>query len=169
MKDIKEETQGNFEKDLNRSKLVEMEVIKLLENKFGWERIKENNDIRYDVRFNMPNVGVIDVEIKEDLECYSTGNVALEFECNGKPSGINATIANLYVYVIHCSDNVKRYILLSSNRLKEAVKNQKYISIAYAGVNWNKSRVYLFERDYFISIGKVFHTQKTKDVMRHLR
>jgi len=40
------------------------------------------------------------LEIKHDKACERTGNVAIEVECNGKPSGIETTQAQWWVWVI---------------------------------------------------------------------
>lgn len=166
--DVKELTQSNFKKDLEYARKGEMEVNKLL-RKLGCKVIKENMDSRYDLKVQFPNFdGTVDVEIKEDLMCYSTDNVAIEFECDGRPSGITSTIAKVYAYILHCSDNTKKYILLSVKNIKKAIDEEKYICIADGGVNKNKSKVYLFELDVFLSLGKIIHTKKVKDVNRFL-
>ena len=39
-------------------------------------------------------------EVKSDFLAYSTGNLFIEFESNGKPSGYNHTEAEYFLYVV---------------------------------------------------------------------
>jgi len=67
--------------------------------KMGATLISRNDDNRWD--FIMENNGVqIPYEIKTDVFCkpeYDTGNLFVEVECRGKPSGIIATKAKWFV------------------------------------------------------------------------
>jgi uncharacterized protein (DUF3820 family) len=45
------------------------------------------------------------IEVKSDRQAGRTGNMAIEFECNNKPSGITSTEADYYIYfIIYCDD-----------------------------------------------------------------
>lgn len=69
------------------------------------------------------------VEVKEDEKAFLTGNNALEFECNGKDSGIFVSKSHFYVYVVHqkitnadgtVEDDVDM-LLFSAKHLKNAI------------------------------------------------
>jgi len=40
------------------------------------------------------------IEVKSDRQAGRTGNLCIEYECNGKPSGITSTEADYYMYFI---------------------------------------------------------------------
>jgi hypothetical protein len=46
------------------------------------------------------------IEVKSDRQAGRTGNMAIEFECNGKPSGISSTEADYYIYFIIYMDDI---------------------------------------------------------------
>lgn len=68
----------------------------------------------------------LNVEVKEDQKCHHTGNVGLEFMCSGKPSGIETTKADFYVYHIHTPETQEISLLLSVKDLKTAIQNKRY-------------------------------------------
>ena len=52
-------------------------------------------------------------EVKHDLESAKTGNVAIEYACNGKPSGIMTTLADVWDIVVGQKIYViERHVLL---------------------------------------------------------
>ncbi len=81
-----------------------------------------NSDFRYDLEY-----GVVEgetwfhnllsnskIEVKSDRKTEETGNVYIEYESRGKPSGIRTTQAEFWVYKI--SEN--QAIVISTNELK---------------------------------------------------
>ena len=67
------------------------------------------------------------IEVKREAKVSITGNVAIEFECRGKPSGIATTKAHWWAFVLdgekYGGDIV---ILVRTTRLKELAR-QLYI------------------------------------------
>lgn len=53
------------------------------------------------------------VEVKADFLAHATGNVAVEFLCRGKPSGLSVTRADWWAFVIH-ADSVVVFIRTES-------------------------------------------------------
>jgi uncharacterized protein (DUF3820 family) len=47
------------------------------------------------------------IEVKSDRQAGHTGNMAIEYECNGKPSGISSTEADYYIYFIIYADDIQ--------------------------------------------------------------
>lgn len=74
------------------------------------------------------------VEIKCDKICIKTGNVFVEFEDAGKPSGINTTEAKYYVFTLYKEDRkLQTHVMIPTNRLKKLMK--KY-PVKSGGDNW---------------------------------
>ena len=75
-----------------------------------------------------------DVEIKCDKICIRTGNVFVEFEDAGKPSGINTTKSKYYVFTLYKEDRkLQTHVMIPTSRLKKLMK--KY-PIKSGGDNW---------------------------------
>src|SRR3989304_8306710 len=93
----------NFKKDLSVAKETEKEVAKLLEERYGLNIVSFEETNRYDIlteKYEKPYT----FEVKEDFLCEKTGNVGLEFECRGKPSGIQTSQADYHIYKLHTAD-----------------------------------------------------------------
>ena len=67
------------------------------------------------------------VEVKKDYKTHKTGNVAVEFESRGKPSGIATTEAEWWAFVLVNKDfDNKMIMLFKTENLIEACR--KYIN-----------------------------------------
>lgn len=66
------------------------------------------------------------VEVKEDFKSVETGNLAIEVECYGEPSGITASLANVWVIVIPSGPHNGLW-MVRLDRLRAAVENIKAI------------------------------------------
>lgn len=64
---------------------------------------------------NMLFNGKEHIEVKTDRLAHKTGNVFIEFECRGKPSGIATTTANYWIYKIEETDTA---VIVPVERLK---------------------------------------------------
>lgn len=85
-----------------------------------------NNDIRYDLEIGrIAKKKLADIlenktfEIKYDLLASKTGNIAIEYECRNKASGISITESDYYCYIIANTKCDDIYILIETNKLKE--------------------------------------------------
>jgi hypothetical protein len=68
------------------------------------------NDFRADLKFGQENekkiaekifnIPIESVEVKEDKIANATGNIFIEFESRGKPSGIATTQADVWFYTV---------------------------------------------------------------------
>jgi hypothetical protein len=89
----------NFKNDLKVAKHTENEMATFLKRRYKATILKQGNE---DGRFDLlvrTSAGIdVAIEMKEDFLTQKTGNVAVEFECRGKPSGINTTQSDLYIY-----------------------------------------------------------------------
>ena len=106
-----------FTNDLKLGKEYELKALKLFEYKSYVQ--SEGINKLYDLAINTINDDTIYVEVKSDRLAINTGNIVIEFECNKKPSGINATTAHYYVYFIIGSNTVYK---IETNTLKEICK-----------------------------------------------
>ena len=88
----------NFKDDLYEGNKGENTVIEHLK-KLGGHLLSKNNDNRFDAAIER-NGKILKYEIKTDFYCVpirDTGNMFIEVECRGKPSGIMVTKADWFV------------------------------------------------------------------------
>lgn len=79
-------------------------------------------------------------EVKTDRMTARTGNIVVEFECSGKPSGITATEADYWVYFIH---NTGIWYLIPTEEIKSRIAGKKYSRTVKGGDGW-RSNMYVF-------------------------
>ena len=89
--------------------------------------IKYNDDSAFDILFENDECDVVTYEVKTDLfeknyDEGGTGNMAIEYKCRGRKSGIRKTKALYFAYYI---PNVrdKQLWVISVKNLKELLKN----------------------------------------------
>ena len=82
-----------------------------------------NSDVRYDLKVGQVAEQALaaifegkKVEVKRDRKARLTGNVFVEYESRGKPSGISTSEADYWCFVVE-----ETFILLTADRLKEIV------------------------------------------------
>jgi hypothetical protein len=88
---------------------------------------------------------VIYFEVKGDRFIIKTGNLCIEYESNGSPSGIAATTADVFVYFV---DGENCFYYIPTNVLHRAIDERKFHWKANACEN-GKNKAYLFNRDLF--------------------
>ena len=96
-----------------------------LDLKFGQEKENELQEILH----NEP------LECKCDKRCIDTGNVFVEFEDRGKPSGISITKSTFYAFCLYKKEREKKqiWVLIPTEILKKLM--QKY-PVKSGGDNW---------------------------------
>ena len=151
-----EECKGysQFEEDLKVAQKTELEVARFMRDKYNAEILGFNSDFRYDFRMNYKDKEV-KVEVKEDFGTQDTGNVAVEYKCRGKASGITTTQADVYLYKIHLPNQLTTKVMLSTNKLKEMIKTKQYHRIVKGGDKGSNTMMYLFKLKVFIGNGLV--------------
>lgn len=114
---------SKFNKDLKQGNLGETIIAKWLEKYKGFKLIKYGNTMDYDIVMEAPNGKQITYEVKTDryefFKGYKTGNIFVETRCNGKPSGIWGSIADVYVFFFPDFEEV--YFIKTSD-LKDLIK-----------------------------------------------
>ena len=119
-------------------------VVKLEPNKH--DRKKFDIDLSYGkVREKMVAEMLQDkkIEVKSERDVWMrTGNIAIEYECYGKPSGINATESDYWFHNLCVGDEVFATLVFDVNSLKRIIDNLDYKKTVSGGDN-NASRMYL--------------------------
>jgi hypothetical protein len=108
---------GKFEKDLETGKKFEKQALEHIHSKYPKAYIVDGYFLEWDIFIPEINIGV---EVKSDAQYERTGNFYVEYFCNGKPSGISTTKAEIYYIYLD-----KLYILKTED-LKN--KCRKYIN-----------------------------------------
>ncbi|PNX47995.1 MAG: hypothetical protein BV459_03295 [Thermoplasmata archaeon M11B2D] len=91
------------------------------------------------------------IEIKEDFMAADTGNVAVEYECRGKSSGIASTRADAWAYVLHERARVGVY-LISTIDLMSAIRQDKHHREVIGGDFGSNTKMCLFRVESFKSM-----------------
>ena len=88
------------------------------------------------------------VEVKTDRLCQKTGNVFVEIEDKGKPSGINTTKSAYYAFCLYKSERAKQVrVLIPTKILKKLMK--KY-PIKKGGDHW-EARGHIIPKEDLLS------------------
>lgn len=80
------------------------------------------------------------VEVKTDMIAHITGNIAVEFRCNGKPSGISTTEADYWAFVLLGGELV---YFIEVKRLKELARQEYKISGSKKGGDYHLAEMIL--------------------------
>ena len=128
---------------LHKGMKYELEALKYFKTK---SYIPSNPKVSfkdYDLLITMEDDTQLKVEVKADFMANRTGNLAVEWECNNKPSGISSTKADVWVFFVvnyGCKDDC--YIIPTS-KLLELVSMSRSVS----GGDGNRSRMLLLPTD----------------------
>jgi len=101
---------------------------------------------KYDLKVYYNDI-ITRYEVKADRMTYKTNNIAIEYECFNKPSGINTTNADLYVYFEILPIGYILY-LIPVDYIKKCIIDKKYLKEVKGG-DFNKSKIYLFNKSIF--------------------
>lgn len=135
----------DFNLDLPIARKTERQVAEYLIEKGNMSFLDECDTNAYDLKMRTPNGTEVTIEVKEDFTCERTGNVGVEYECRGKPSGISVSKAQFYLYKVHePSGRIGLYIIPTKD-LKEMVARQKYFRVVNGGDPGSNSMNYLFK------------------------
>ena len=96
--------------DLNKNSKFDIDL------KYGQLREKKVHDIFSNKK----------IEVKTERDWwFKTGNIALEYECNGKPSGINATESDYWIQILAKGNKNHCMVVFEVKELKKIVKKYK--------------------------------------------
>jgi hypothetical protein len=96
------------------------------------------------------------IEVKSERDLWvKTGNIAIEYECYGKPSGIAATEADYWFHNLCIGERTFATIVFDVASLKQIIDNLDYKRTVSGGDN-NASKMYL------LNLQKLFSTDVIK-------
>lgn len=139
-------TMSKFQKQLANGNIYEIRSLMYLEHD-TYEQ-KKGNFKPYDLIITKGGKET-KIEVKSDRQAGKTGNMAIEYECNNKPSGITSTEADYYIYFIIYADDIQEDGLPREECYKIPIK--RLIKIAkkcrkVRGGDGNRSCMYLVHK-----------------------
>ena len=139
----------DFKKDLEDATKIEILVARKIVHRIkNCEFITFSNGKGYDFECSINGTKEY-VEIKSDYYARHSGNIVIEYEARGKPSGIATTQATIYAYaVMDGIDNFDLYIIRTSY-LKELLNNGLYFDEVTGGDFGSKTKMYRVRLDKF--------------------
>ena len=135
---------NNFKIDLPIGEKIELKVINWLCEK-DLILLDRNKNNKYDFLLNNNK----SYEVKYDRKAHISGNLAIEYYCYNKPSGIYSTISDFYIFYIKNGINSFGFNILffETKDLKELISinvnnSHKRFESIWGGDN-NKSKFFL--------------------------
>lgn len=96
------------------------------------------------------------IEVKSERDIWqTTGNIAIEYECYGKPSGIKATESDYWFHNLCIGDNIFCSLVFDTKVLKKLVDKLDTFRTVSGGDN-NASKMYL------VNLPKLFSSDVIK-------
>ena len=103
------------------------------------------------------------IEVKSERDVWQrTGNIAIEYECYGKPSGISATESDYWFHNLCIGDETFATIVFDTNSLKRIIANLDKKRSVSGGDN-NAARMYLLNLQKLFSSDVIKAFKETKD------
>ena len=103
------------------------------------------------------------IEVKSERDVWQkTGNIAIEYECYGKPSGINATESDYWFHNLCIGEDVFATLVFDTNSLRRIIDNLDYKKSVSGGDN-NASRMYLLNLQKLFSSDVIKAFKENKD------
>lgn len=133
-----------FHEDLRFATVYEKRVVELFESTEHWFSPKGSKE--YDVGIRLNDDPEVLFEVKADRKTINTGNIAIEFECRGKPSGITTSKSDYWVYFL---DGKNQYLLIPTDRLRNEIAKESY-KRKVSGGDDGVARMYLFGLETFM-------------------
>jgi len=149
----------DFKKDIIEGEEGEQVVRKDLELE-GAKYLGDNKNNQYDIAMLMPNGKEVKLEIKTDVWCIppkvvqmpfgpmtvsdDSGNMFIEFECRGKPSGIIVSKADLFItYFKH----FKEIWYIQTSKLLNLIASENFPTTEQSGDENSNTKGYLIPRE----------------------
>lgn len=137
---------NNFHNDLELGLKYESRARDRIVDKYSYRIIKVSagNEPRYDFKaLNEKTNEKIRYEVKTTKQQYNT--IFVEYQYKNKPSGINSTTANYYIFVDVSDD--EQYYLIKTSLLKQIIeKHTMKIAPNYCKNAWG----YIIDKDIII-------------------
>lgn len=124
-----------FQEDLKFGNAYEIKALDYL--KFDKYEIKQGYYKQYDIILD----DTTKVEVKAEKLAGITGNIAIEYSCSGRPSGILTTEADLWVHFIVYDAYADCYVIPIQD-LRNIVKNCRMVN----GGDGMRAKMYLVNK-----------------------
>ena len=140
---------GEFKTKLELGQKYEVYVKQLFED-IGWEFVSFNNDKNYDILMIDKKGRLKQIEVKSDNQTAYTHNMYLEYKSWDKPSGIDATTADYFVYVMPTLGEIWYF---KTEKLRQKIKQHQpeneteYCWSRVRGGDGKKTYGYLWNRE----------------------
>lgn len=137
----------NFNEDIILGEEGEQIVVRDLES-IGGTLVSDNKDNKYDLIISKDGEEKT-YEVKTDVFCkphQDTGNMFIEFECRGKPSGIEVSEAEWFVMYFKHFDELW---YIKNDSLKEIIKDNDFNVTEFSGDEGSNTKGYLIPRYQF--------------------
>ena len=103
------------------------------------------------------------IEVKSERDVWQkTGNIAIEYECYGTPSGISATESDYWFHNLCIGDETFATIVFDTKSLKRIINNLDSKRSVSGGDN-NAARMYLLNLQKLFSSDVIKAFKETKD------
>jgi len=103
------------------------------------------------------------IEVKSERDVWQkTGNIAIEYECYGKPSGINATESDYWFHNLCIGSETFATIVFDTASLKRIINNLDSKRSVSGGDN-NASKMYLLNLQKLFSSDVIKAFKETND------
>ena len=103
------------------------------------------------------------IEVKSERDVWQkTGNIAIEYECYGKPSGINATESDYWFHNLCIGSETFATIVFDTASLKRIIDNLDNKRVVSGG-DHNASKMYLLNLQKLFSSDVIKAFKETND------
>lgn len=136
-------TKACFEKQLAYGRAGEAYALRLI-NWDSYELAPDEAFPDYDIKTQW-NGAQQTWEVKRDGYTKYTGNIVIEFESSGRPSGIMTTKADTYIYLV---DGEPTVFFIPTDVLRRFIAEGKYHAIRGIAER-GKNKAYFFRRSLF--------------------
>ena len=133
-----------FKEDLEYGVKFEEKVLEIVEHTKHWKSPTGSKE--YDIATQLNDDEPVYWESKSDRRTIETGNIVIEFQCRGKPSGITTTAADYWIYFI---EKTNKYLMIPTSHLREVIDAKKYKRIVNGGDD-GVALMYLFPYSDFL-------------------
>lgn len=139
---------NDFHENLEFAQEGERLVSDLLQEKLAGLQILEsnNNGKSHDIEALLGDRKVL-FEVKEDVRVADTGNVVIEYESFGKPSGIKTTCADFWLFRLHRKDGGIDTLGFKVSKLKSLIRNRQYFRKQQMMHTDSNNKLYFFKSD----------------------
>ena len=96
----------------------------------------------------------VTIEVKRDSKAYKTGNVAVEYECSDKPSGIAVTKATWWCFFLSGGSKDEIAILVKTSKLKQLARKYYLLGHTTMGGDNNLAKIILIKKEDLVEWGK---------------